>query len=213
MRAHLAAFGLEGQKALTRIEQLSGGEKARLLFAVIAHTKPNLLILDEPTNHLDIDAREALVDALNTYTGAVILITHDLNLIEMVADRLWLVANGTCTPYLDDIESYQKMLLDAQKTPSNLPKKENHIALTPKEKRQQQAAKLQAMQPIKNQIKSLENKMQSANERIATIEQMFMQTLTPQQMVDLQKELSTLNKELQNDESLWLELNEKLESF
>ncbi|MBP5534639.1 MAG: ABC-F family ATP-binding cassette domain-containing protein [Alphaproteobacteria bacterium] len=212
VRAHLASFGLEGQKAITRIEQLSGGEKARLLFAVITHTKPNLLILDEPTNHLDIDAREALVDALNSYTGAVVLITHDLNLIEMVADRLWLVANGTCVPYTDDIESYQKMLLDAQKTIAQT-KKEERSVLTPKEKRQQQAIKLQSMQPIKKQIKSLEDKMQKTNERISSIEQMFMQNLNPGQMVDLQKELGLLNKELQNDENLWLELNEKLESF
>lgn len=211
VRAHLAAFGLEGQKAITRIEQLSGGEKARLLFAVITHSKPNLLILDEPTNHLDIDAREALVDALNTYTGAVVLITHDLNLIEMVADRLWLVADGTCKPYSEDIESYQEMLLNSQKTPQT--KKEEKSTLTPKEKRQQQAAKLQALQPIKKQIKALEDKMQSANERITAIEQMFMQTLTPQQMVDLQKELGTLNKQLETDESQWLELNEKLESI
>ena len=211
VRAHLAAFGLEGQKAITRIEQLSGGEKARLLFAVITHSNPNLLILDEPTNHLDIDAREALVDALNSYTGAVVLITHDLNLIEMVADRLWLVANGTCKPYLEDIENYQKMLLDTQKTPQT--KKEEKTTITPKEKRQQQAAKLQALQPIKKQIKLLEGKMQKTNERVATIEQMFMQNLNPQQMVDLQKELSLLNKELQNDENLWLELNEKLESL
>ena len=212
VRAHLAAFGLEGQKAITQIEQLSGGEKARLLFAAITHSNPNLLILDEPTNHLDIDAREALVDALNSYTGAVVLITHDLNLIEMVADRLWLVADGTCKPFTDDIETYQKMLLDTQKTLPSTPKKEEKATLTPKEKRQQQAAKLQAQQPIKNQIKALEGKMQKTNERIATIEQMFMQTLTPAQMVDLQKELSTLTKDLQNDENLWLELNEKLET-
>ena len=130
----------------------------------------------------------------------------------MVADRLWLVADGTCKPFTDDIETYQKMLLDTQKTLPSAPKKEEKATLTPKEKRQQQAAKLQAQQPIKNQIKALEGKMQKTNERIATIEQMFMQILTPTQMVDLQKELSTLTKDLQNDENLWLELNEKLES-
>ncbi len=213
VRAHLARFGLEGQKATTQIEKLSGGEKARLLFAAITHENPNLLILDEPTNHLDIDAREALVDALNGYTGAVVLITHDLNLIETVADRLWLVANGTCTPYLEDIESYQKTLLDAQKTPAEQAKKEPRTTLTPKEKRQQQAAKLQAIQPLKKQIKALEDKMQKTNERINAIEQMFTQNLTPTQMVDLQKELGALNKQLETDENSWLELNEQLESF
>lgn len=216
VRAHLAAFGLEGQKATTQIAKLSGGEKARLLFASITRSAPNLLILDEPTNHLDIDAREALVDALNSYNGAVVLITHDLNLIEMVSDRLWLVANGTCTPYPDDIETYQKMLLNAQKMPTQQEsKKEEQTApaLSPKEKRQLQASKLQAMQPIKKQINALEEKMQTINRRVAVIEKMFTQSLPAPQMVELQKELGALTKELENSENQWLELNEKLEEM
>lgn len=216
VRAHLAAFGLEGQKATTQIAKLSGGEKARLLFASITRSAPNLLILDEPTNHLDIDAREALVDALNSYNGAVVLITHDLNLIEMVSDRLWLVANGTCTPYPDDIETYQKMLLNAQKMPTQQEaKKEEQTApaLTPKEKRQLQASKLQAMQPVKKQIKTLEDKMQTISRRVAVIEKMFTQSLPAPQMVELQKELGALTKELENSENQWLELNEKLEEM
>lgn len=216
VRAHLAAFGLEGQKATTQIAKLSGGEKARLLFASITRSAPNLLILDEPTNHLDIDAREALVDALNNYNGAVVLITHDLNLIEMVSDRLWLVANGTCTPYPDDIETYQKMLLNAQKMPTQQEaKKEEQTApaLTPKEKRQLQASKLQAMQPVKKQIKTLEDKMQTISRRVAVIEKMFTQSLPAPQMVELQKELGALTKELENSENQWLELNEKLEEM
>ena len=87
VRAHLARFGLSREKALTEIEKLSGGEKARLLFAVMTRDAPGLLILDEPTNHLDIDGREALTAALNAYAGSVILITHDLHLIELIADR------------------------------------------------------------------------------------------------------------------------------
>lgn len=214
VRSHLAGFGLEGTKATTQIEKLSGGEKAKLLFAAITHAAPNLLILDEPTNHLDIEAREALVDALNNYSGAVVLITHDLHLIEMVSDRLWLVQNGTCQPYTDDIDAYQKMLLEQQKTqPKSENKKEEKNALSPKERRQQQAIKLQAMQPIKKQIKSIDDKMQQINNRIAQIEQMFIQTLTPAQMIDLQKELGTLNKDLENFENQWLELNEELENF
>ena len=86
------------------MRNLSGGEKARLLLALAAFHGPHLLILDEPTNHLDVDSREALIHALNEYEGAVILISHDRHLIEACADRLWIVANGTVTPYDGDMD-------------------------------------------------------------------------------------------------------------
>jgi ATP-binding cassette subfamily F protein 3 len=88
LRAHLGRFGFSGQKALTQVGALSGGEKARLLFALMSRTAPHLLLLDEPTNHLDMDSREALVEALNAYEGAVILISHDPHLIELTADSV-----------------------------------------------------------------------------------------------------------------------------
>ena len=94
-RAHLGAFGLVQDKANTPARALSGGEKARLVLAMMAQTKPHIMVLDEPTNHLDIDAREALVMALNSFPGAIVLITHDPHLIEACADRLWLVEDGT----------------------------------------------------------------------------------------------------------------------
>ena len=91
---------------------LSGGERARLLLNLVAMDAPHLLILDEPTNHLDIDSRRALLDALNDYEGGVILITHDRSLMELVADRLWLAADGTVKPFDGDMEDYSKFVLD-----------------------------------------------------------------------------------------------------
>jgi ATP-binding cassette subfamily F protein 3 len=111
-RAQLARFGLAGEKAETRIGQCSGGEKARLLLALCTRDAPNLLILDEPTNHLDIDAREALVKALAEFEGAVLLITHDPHLVELVADSLWLVADGTVTPFEGDLAEYRTFLAE-----------------------------------------------------------------------------------------------------
>ena len=111
-RAHLARFGIGVGKADTRVAQLSGGEKARLLFALMTHEKPHVLLLDEPTNHLDVDAREALVQALNDYEGAVVLVSHDPHLIELTADRLWLVADGRCQGYEGDLEDYRRLLLE-----------------------------------------------------------------------------------------------------
>src|SRR3712207_3175932 len=111
-RAQLARFGLDADRAETAIASCSGGEKARLLLALCTRDAPQLLILDEPTNHLDIDARDALVRALGEYGGAVLLITHDANLVELVADRLWLVADGTARPFEGDLDDYRALLAE-----------------------------------------------------------------------------------------------------
>lgn len=109
-RSQLARFGLDADRAETQVRGLSGGEKARLLMALTTRDAPHMLILDEPTNHLDIDARDALVKALADYEGAVILISHDPHLVELVADRLWLVAEGKVTPFEGDLDDYRAQL-------------------------------------------------------------------------------------------------------
>ena len=103
IRAALSRFGFDKRKADTKVGELSGGEKARLLFCLMSFDAPHIMLLDEPTNHLDIDAREALMQALNNYNGAIILVSHDTHLVECVADQLWLVADGKCKPYDDDL--------------------------------------------------------------------------------------------------------------
>jgi ATP-binding cassette subfamily F protein 3 len=111
-RSRLAQFGLSFDKQDTTIGNLSGGERARLLLNLVAMAEPHLLILDEPTNHLDIDSRRALLDALNDYEGAVIIITHDRSLIELVADRLWLTADGAIKPFKGDMDDYARFVLE-----------------------------------------------------------------------------------------------------
>lgn len=115
LRARLGGFGIGAEQAETLVGRLSGGQKARLSLLLATIHAPHLLILDEPTNHLDIESREALVDALTAYTGAVILVSHDMHLLSLVADRLWLIKNGCVTPYEEDLQSYRKMLLAANK--------------------------------------------------------------------------------------------------
>jgi ATP-binding cassette subfamily F protein 3 len=110
-RARLGTFGFGIEKADTKCSNLSGGEKARLLLALTAFHGPHLLILDEPTNHLDIDSREALIHALMDYEGAVVLISHDRHLVEAIADRLWIVRNGTVRSYDGDMDTYRAELL------------------------------------------------------------------------------------------------------
>ncbi len=115
VRAKLGAFGFSRDLADNKIGALSGGEKARLLFAFMSFDAPHLLLLDEPTNHLDIDAREALVQALNAYEGAIVIVSHDPNMVERVADRLWLVKDGACHDFDGDLEDYRKFTIQARR--------------------------------------------------------------------------------------------------
>ncbi len=111
LRARLGGFGIGAEQAETLVGRLSGGQKARLSLMLATIDAPHLLILDEPTNHLDMESREGLVEALTAYTGAVILVSHDMHLLSLVADRLWLVSGRRVAPYEGDLESYRKMLL------------------------------------------------------------------------------------------------------
>ena len=111
VRAQLGRFGFSGPRAQQRVDKLSGGERARLALALITRDAPHLLILDEPTNHLDVDAREALIQALNDYSGAVILISHDRHMVELTADRLILVDSGTATEYAGSMQDYIDFVL------------------------------------------------------------------------------------------------------
>lgn len=123
VRAKLGAFGFSRVLADNRIGALSGGEKARLLFAFMSFDAPHLLLLDEPTNHLDIDAREALVSALNAYQGAIVIVSHDPNMVERVADRLWLVKDGACHDFEGDLEDYRKFTIQSRREERSAKKK------------------------------------------------------------------------------------------
>jgi ATP-binding cassette, subfamily F, member 3 len=112
VRARLGSFGFGQEKAFVPVADLSGGERARLNLALVTHAAPALLILDEPTNHLDIESREVLVQAINEFPGAVVLVSHDEHLIELIADRLWLVAGGTVRPFEGDLEDYRRLVLE-----------------------------------------------------------------------------------------------------
>jgi ATP-binding cassette subfamily F protein 3 len=111
VRARVGAIGFSGLAGNTKVEKLSGGEKSRLLLGLATFNAPHLVILDEPTNHLDIDSRGALIEAINDYPGAVILVSHDRYLLEACADRLWLVQSGTVKPFDGDLDDYRRHVL------------------------------------------------------------------------------------------------------
>jgi ATP-binding cassette subfamily F protein 3 len=156
LRAQLAGFGLGAEQAETEVGRLSGGQKARLSLLLATLDAPHLLILDEPTNHLDIESREALVEALTQYSGAVILVSHDMHLLSMVADRLWLVSDGTVKPYDDDLESYRKMLL----TPSKPVSKNAKPKEAPKPKR----ASRDEILALRSEVRKAEARVEKLNE-------------------------------------------------
>lgn len=220
IRAHLGNFGLTQQKADTRIEQLSGGEKARLLFAVMTRDAPHILLLDEPTNHLDIDARDALTDAINAYRGAVILITHDPRLIELTADRLWLVDGGRCQPYDGDLDDYRELLAQKARVQSAgkaVEKTDKAPAVSRRDERREAAEKRQLQAPIRKKIKELESKLDKLNEQKEKVEDMledptmYMIGLNAAKVKNLQISLAQLNGEIDAAEQEWLELSEELE--
>jgi ATP-binding cassette subfamily F protein 3 len=206
LRARLAGFGLMAAQAETEVGRLSGGQKARLSLLLATLPAPHLLILDEPTNHLDIESREALVEALTAYTGAVILVSHDMHLLSMVADRLWLVKDGRVKPYDDDLQSYRDMLLSVEK---------------PAEKPSPDAPK--KAKPTREVVMALRADARKCEDRIEKINDMrdklAAKLADPRLYEDGRKgELETWNKKyaevmeaLERAEAMWIAALEKLE--
>ncbi|MBU2936924.1 MULTISPECIES: ABC-F family ATP-binding cassette domain-containing protein [Pacificibacter] len=162
LRAKLAGFGLGADQADTKVGRLSGGQKARLSLLLATLDAPHLLILDEPTNHLDIESREALVEALTAYTGAVILVTHDMHLLSLVADRLWLVKDGRVTPYDDDLDTYRKLLLQGDD--------KNKVGRKPKAKPKPAAPAKRVF--TRDEILALRSEARKCEQRMAKINEM-----------------------------------------
>ena len=209
LRAQMAGFGLGPDQAETEVGRLSGGQKARLSLLLATLDAPHLLILDEPTNHLDIESREALVEALTRYNGAVILVSHDMHLLSMVADRLWLVSDGTVKPYDDDLEAYRKMLLTPEKPVS---KNATRKTEAPKPKR----ASREDVLALRSDARTNEARVTKINE----MRDKLAKKLADPALYEKDKvgELEVWNRKyaevmgaLERAESLWMQSLEKLE--
>ena len=166
IRARLGAFGFGGEKADVVVAALSGGEKARLNLALVSHRAPQLLVLDEPTNHLDIQSRRALVEALDIYDGAVVLITHDMHLVQLVADRLWLVQGGTVRPYDGDLADYHAEILGNESRAPGGPRPPSRR----KAERQAAAAARARRKPLKDAVAAAEAGIARAQEAQQTLQ-------------------------------------------
>jgi ATP-binding cassette subfamily F protein 3 len=211
VRAQLGRFGFSGDKAMTKVGKLSGGEKARLALALITRDAPHMLILDEPTNHLDVDAREALVQALNQYSGAVVLVSHDRHMIELTADRLVLVDDGTAREYAGSLEDYTDMILG-----KNQPKGEG-AGKGSKKDRKAAAAEREAAQALRKQVRDHEEKIAKLTaDRSAIDLAMFDPSKAEARfaklaMSDLMKRRAEVEAELEAIETAWMEISEQLE--
>jgi ATP-binding cassette subfamily F protein 3 len=185
------------------------------MMGIAAFEAPHLLILDEPTNHLDIDSREALVHALNDYEGAVILISHDRHLIEACADRLWLVANGTVTPYDGDIDDYRRMVLGRSEDSESAPAKTQRTA-SQKELRREAAERREALAPLRRKIKDCERLIEKLRAEIQSLDAQLaapgLYEREPERAAAIARERAERVHAFARAESNWLDLSEELEA-
>lgn len=211
IRARAAQMGFSGEKADTPVEQLSGGEKARLLMGLATFGGPHLLILDEPTNHLDIDSREALVQALNEYPGAVMLISHDRYLIEACVDRLWLVANGTVKAFDGDMEDYKKIVLAKPVTQKSAAR-----AQASAERKRDEVERRANAAPLREKIKAIEAAMEKLQAIIADLDDKLgrpgLFERSPEKAVEMTKARAVAVERLALAEDAWLTAQAELEA-
>ncbi len=215
IRSRAARFGFSGGRADAAVSTLSGGEKARLLMGLAAIDAPDLLILDEPTNHLDIDSRTALMEAINDYSGAVMLVSHDRFLIEACADRLWLVAGGAVKPFNGDMDDYRDFVLAGDTTPT---KRGSDTAQAPTrtDERRAAAEKRVALAPLRKKLEALEARMKKLSDVIAKVDAAlgdgtaFLKDAT--KASELARMRADAANALEKAEEEWLEISSEIES-
>ena len=174
LRSFLGGFGFQGDKALDPVGPFSGGEKARLVLALVVWEKPNLLLLDEPTNHLDLEMREALTLALQGFDGAMVIVSHDRHLLRTTTDDLYLVHGGRVEVFDGDLDDYHKWLLDLEKSQSNQEagaEAGSNSAAARKDQKRREADFRQTIRPLKQQLEKLEKRMEKLQGELAEIEQ------------------------------------------
>lgn len=213
-RAHLARFGFDADRVTIESQRLSGGEKARLLIALMCREAPHILVLDEPTNHLDIDSREALVQALNAFAGAVVLISHDPRLIELAADRLWLVADGRVRPFEGDLDEYRRFLLEQARTPKKDSEPGKAAGATRKDERRQAAQARARSAPLRQAAEAADAALEALLKARRELEAKMADPKTAADgaaMAELGRHLGALGKSIAEAEARWLAAHEALE--
>jgi len=222
-RARLGQYGFGIEHANTTCGKLSGGEKARLLFALAAFNGPHILVLDEPTNHLDVDAREALIHAINEFEGAVILIAHDRHLVETCVDRLWLVRGGTVAPFDGDLDDYTRIILDdakmarKKKPESNQDTKVQSSQIDSRQDRKSRALARDGLLPLKSKIQKAESQIKKLQHKLSVVDRALavpsLYKTDPKQANEFNKLRAKLVADVETKEIEWLSMQEELEAL
>ncbi|ELN2736922.1 ABC transporter ATP-binding protein [Pluralibacter gergoviae] len=219
LRDYLGGFGFQGDKVTEETKRFSGGEKARLVLALIVWQRPNLLLLDEPTNHLDLDMRQALTEALIEFEGALVVVSHDRHLLRSTTDDLYLVHDAKVEPFDGDLEDYQQWLTDVQKQenqPAEAPKENGNSAQARKDQKRRDAELRTQTQPLRKEIARLEKEMEKLNAQLAAAEEklgdsgLYDQSRKAELTECLQQQASAKSG-LEECEMAWLEAQEQLE--
>ena len=222
LRDYLGGFGFQGDKVSEITERFSGGEKARLVLALIVWQRPNLLLLDEPTNHLDLDMRQALTEALIDFEGALVVVSHDRHLLRATTDDLYLVHDGKVDVFPGDLEDYQQWLSDLQKQQAqqdSAPKQDNvNSAQSRKDQKRRDAELRSQTQPLRKEIEKLEKQMSKWQSQLANAEAqlsdsaIYDQSRKADLTAALQQQAESKSA-LEEVEMAWLDAQEKLEQM
>ena len=221
VRAQLGRFGFSGPKATTEVGRLSGGERARLALALITREAPHLLILDEPTNHLDVDTREALIQALNAYSGAVVIVSHDRHMLETTADRLVLVNDGTASEFDGSIDDYIAFVLAKDSGPARKDAaNENGVRRGSKKDQRKAAAEAREKgQELRKRAKTAEAELERLTNQLKAVDQAMFDPktaagpLAAMTMTELMKHRAETEERIKGAEAAWIEASEALETI
>ena len=219
IRNFLGSFGFMGDRALEPIRHFSGGEKARLALSLIAWQKPNLLLLDEPTNHLDLEVRHALTLALQSFAGAIVVISHDRHLLRNTVDEFLLVHDGRVDSYDGSLRDYQNWLSQSTKTNAQPSSREKESKVDKKELRQQAANKREQLKPLTNSIKKLDKEIDKLQTQLAQLDEqlsdseLYNDSGRVDELQSLLKQQGDLRVRLDECEEQWLEASEALEAL
>jgi ATP-binding cassette subfamily F protein 3 len=216
LRDFLGGFDFHGDRVFEPVAPFSGGEKARLVLALIIYQSPNLLLLDEPTNHLDLEMRHALAVALQSFEGALVVVSHDRYLLEGVADQFLLVANGEATPFTGDLNDYAQWLRNGETQPLSATNTKESAALSRKELRRLEAEQRKKRAPLKRKVDQLEEAVGKVESQLAEIEQKLSDASIYQEtrkieLTETLKQKGELDRQLESDEELLLDLYQQLE--
>jgi ATP-binding cassette subfamily F protein 3 len=215
VRARVGAIGFSGQAGNTKVEKLSGGEKARLLLGLATFDAPQLVILDEPTNHLDIDSRGALIEAINDYPGAVILVSHDRYLLEACADRLWLVQGGKVAPFDGDLDDYRRLVLSGGEDRGSVAAKAP-VQVDRQEARRAAAGKRAETAPLRKRVQKAEADIALLTRQLgkldATLADGALFTHEPARAAELSKTRARVVASIATAEEEWLAASSALET-